>query len=564
MSALALFLLVGGAYGVHAWQMRRLAYAILDRARVHERAEAWQPAADALHRYLQLRPDDNQARALLAECFDRAMTHPSQQGRATDLYFGAVGANPDNLPLRRRLGGLLIEQQQFSAAAEQARYLLQSEPTDPTGLRVAAIARYAMEFNQHGRLNDPTRAAFQLAMQANPQDIGLHWQAAIALRIEGERLQRASDKTESEACLDELVTNAPSVAAAWLARHRYRVRYQLDGADTDLAQAEKLSPDHQDVLLASAEFAIRQKQWPAALAVCQKLAERWPKSPLIHRLWGDAELGAGKPQEAVAQWQQALEFKPAQPLDLQMRLAAIFVAEQKTEAADPYITALERNIASNDSRLSPTELAQLRGTTNMLRARWFIQKQDWHHATGLLREVALASHSDRQGVDDMQRHIAAWQLLAEREAMLERYDLAAECWEQIVSLQPASAAARLAVARMYAANGQIVEALKHGEFATRRSPDNGEAWLLIGQIYLSQQARLPLADRDWSACKAALDKASEHLPNDYRPSLARIGLLLAERGSTSRADVCAMLQEVAEKYPDAAALHASIVVSTLR
>ncbi|HTN77841.1 MAG TPA: tetratricopeptide repeat protein, partial [Pirellulaceae bacterium] len=470
VSGLIATALSGVLWGVHRWQVSRLADAILARARQQEQDEQWSQAADSLHRFLQIRPEHAEARVRLAECYDRALQSPYQRSRAIELYYRAIGSAPDDLDLRRRLGQLLLDQRQFTAAGEQAEALLGSDTTDPAALRIAAISLHARNMQRKRPLDKATRALLGRAIAANPRDVWLVSLAAQALHDEGARLHRDEDQTAAASLMDALLVAAPEDPLAWLARYHFRKRINSIGAADDLTHAGKLSPNSPAILLATAEFALQQRQWQTAIDACRTISKQGQPTAVVFRIWGDALVGSGQTTDGVEQWRKGLATQPAFPIDLQLRLATAYISDAQLGDAGELLAALDTDTARPLHGQSNADWSRLRGTVQMLRARWHAQRGEWSLATPLLRGIAHSPVVDKQGRDDLQRHVDAWLLLSDRESKLERFDLAAEHLERAIALLPTNAKLRLAAAQVLVQGGRLNEALKHAEVAALREP----------------------------------------------------------------------------------------------
>ena len=123
------------AYFWRAYQVRRTAEVWLEQADTLEQSGELEEAAGYVYRYLQLRPDDAQARVRFVEIFDQSARDPSQKEQAIDHYYhtlGAISSTDDprvkskEMELRSRLGELLLERGRFPAAEAEARILLKS------------------------------------------------------------------------------------------------------------------------------------------------------------------------------------------------------------------------------------------------------------------------------------------------------------------------------------------------------------------------------------------------------------------------------------------------------
>jgi len=129
-AVLAVFLPM--AYFWHAFQVERNASALLLVAARHEEQQEWMQAAEGLHRYLQLRPDDVEAIVRRAEDFYQGAKAPLQKARAVQLYAAAIALAPDRDDLQRRQMSLRLETGDYRAAVEQARKLFASRRSAST------------------------------------------------------------------------------------------------------------------------------------------------------------------------------------------------------------------------------------------------------------------------------------------------------------------------------------------------------------------------------------------------------------------------------------------------
>lgn len=536
-----MLLLAASGLGVHAWQMRRIATGLLDRAHELEAEERWSEAANTWHRFLQLRPDHIAAYEHLASTFDKGAS-PAQRGRAIDLHFQAIGVSPENLELRNRIAELLLESGRLTSAIEQAQGALQLEPQNPRALGTLARASFAATRNSSRDLDETTLNRLREAVEANPSDVALVVTAAQALREAAIKEPTAGLAEEADLLIDRLVAANVENPLVWLARSQYKVRFALDGAAEDLRQAQELGPANAVVIVAAAEYELQQKNFAEAIRLCQSLPAEQQKAPSVCRLWGDALLGSGDVSAAIAQWRRGLQPPSAIALELQLRLATTGLALNDSVAADEALSYLEDALAQWGSRQGVRLPPMLTEHVNFLRARWHLLRDDWAAAAPLLRRVALAKTAVKTSNERaaMPTHITACLLLAERETQLERWDVAAAMVQSAVAQDPTNVDLRLMAVQACSQAGQWPLALRHAEFALQRDPQSPRARLAIAQLELSTQARLLPADRDFAACDAALDQALALLPNDPRMILLQaLRRLLSplEEGRNQAADL---------------------------
>ena len=257
------------AYFWREFQVKRTAGSFLERAETLENEGEWGEAAGHLFRYLQLRPDDADARIRLAETFGKSADQDFRlKPRAVNLYYRALGvASEEQQPaLRSSLTELLLELRQLSAAETEAKKLLEENPDDPQGLRVVALVHY----NQYLLGSRPAKSEdgvfigeeFEAALKLDPGSVVLagtlaHLYRTEPLLLSEERQALTEDERKKLAddVMDRMVEANGEEASAYLARYRYRNEYELAGAEEDLETALKKTPDDLGALLLAADHA---------------------------------------------------------------------------------------------------------------------------------------------------------------------------------------------------------------------------------------------------------------------------------------------------------------------
>src|SRR5260370_13593856 len=158
-AALAAFVLV--VWAVHRVQVGRHARHFLDEAARAEEDGASEKAADALQRYLALRPDDADALGRYGRALERLAGPGRNRPRALAAYEKALARGPSRPDLHRRAAELSLELGEPAAARRHVEILLKGLPPDddlaegpagpwhPPRLRTVAAAPNA----ERGELN---------------------------------------------------------------------------------------------------------------------------------------------------------------------------------------------------------------------------------------------------------------------------------------------------------------------------------------------------------------------------------------------------------------------------
>ena len=139
-TVVAMVILAPAAYFWHAYQAHRTAEASLDRADALDAegdalgaegdaldAEGkWRAAAEYVHRYLRLNPDDEAACIALAETYDKSAKNVREKLQSINLHYRAVGvaSSSEQPELRGRLAELLLEMRRFASAEAEAKKIL--------------------------------------------------------------------------------------------------------------------------------------------------------------------------------------------------------------------------------------------------------------------------------------------------------------------------------------------------------------------------------------------------------------------------------------------------------
>src|SRR5262245_33048520 len=139
-----LLLAIGGgaAFIVRGHQVRRSAEKLRERAQACFDEKDFAGCHEWVSQYLQIRPDDGQARILLAQVADELATSFAAKSRTVQLYEQAIGFAEGDLQLRLRVrkSEMLLELERFKEAETDARALDELAKKGTTAKQDAAIA----------------------------------------------------------------------------------------------------------------------------------------------------------------------------------------------------------------------------------------------------------------------------------------------------------------------------------------------------------------------------------------------------------------------------------------
>ena len=580
---LAIF--VPGVYFWHGYQARQTAEAFLDRADELENDKKWGQAAGHLHLYLELHPEDVDARIRLAKTYDRAAKSRPQKPRAIELYYQALSADmavadpkrpaaDRQRPLRQRLAELLIETGRFASAEMEANILLKADPEDRKAHRALALALYGQHrpgaASQDSKRRAEVGAALKRAYELNlnsadveraldpadvertldSADVELAEALAKVYREEPELLgnevrglAEAQRMKLADQCMDKLVAKAvaaaPTDPAGYLARYRYRITYKLPNAKEDLVQALKVAPEDVRVLLAAGDEARRAALVRRSDAgpggdvprLCEEARQHYehvlknaPAAEPAYQGLGDVYAIQGKPDRAIATWEAGLEKCGKQSILLNARLADMMIQQGQLDRAESALELLDTATARLRQLGYPPAEIPFAGGADVLRGRLLVKRGKNADALSLLRRIAGGPKGS--GAERWNAY-QAYMLLGGMYAATGQPDRAATAYADAASVEPQLAAPHLAAGGVSMAIDRLDSAIDHYKRAVdlEATPEN---WLLLAMARYRAQLSLPPGARNWDLFQKAIAQSKNLKAKMLLADPWRIGLLEAE------------------------------------
>ncbi|HEX7446071.1 MAG TPA: tetratricopeptide repeat protein [Pirellulales bacterium] len=510
-TAVLVALLAPAAYFWHAYQVRRNANTLLQRAADRERAEDWQQAAQELRHFLRLRPGDTKARLRLADDFGRAATTRGDKQRAVQLYAVAISLAPTDLEWRRRHLKLLLELGDHEAALQSADELLGQLPQDAAALRVKALALHERYQIKNETSEEKVQRALLAAHEADPKDVEVATHLARFYRNElrqpapDERARRADE------VMDRLVAADRSGVQALLARYLYRSEFGLPGAEADLHAAEAADGDHTNASLAMAAGLHAQdlRQWQTARECFARLIRLAPAEPQGYSLLGQTYAAEDNLDEALRAWKEGLKATGGNDLRLQAQLASAHLQRNEFDDAQALMDQMERQVL----HLFGAEQTQWLAALYSLRADSATARDQFGNAVPLLKRVLELRQGGAITANKAAGDHHVWMQLGKCYGRLRMWDHAAAAYQSAAELQPRDAEAHLAAAHAWEQAGWLDEALRHYEEGLALDPQSAAGWESFVNARLRQQVLLPPAKRDWRVFEDSLSKSLERLPD---------------------------------------------------
>lgn len=608
-------------YALHRYQQRRNADSLLERATVLEAEQKWGEAADYVGRYVNLFPNDAEARVRLAKDFAQSANSETRQRRAVELYYTAAGlADPKSrIECLRGALPLLLELRRYEEVVDKAALVLAESPQDLPALRARGIAIFNGHINgtlaashaNRGQMFERIRDAWasqpgdvELAgIMANiyhdHRELVLAYVAAQARQVQanpGHEVRLLEDfdgPTEAAQVMDQLIAAAPSDPRAYASRHLYRVKYSLAGAEDDVVKAQELGPDDMPVQALAAQYFMKKGKQLAAESETGELtptaAEALDRAESIYRHildeveggiefayvgMGDVQAVKHEADKAVETWEQGLQKLRGQSLPLNLRLTESFTDRGDVERAVKQMRALREQLAKRPSinkasrRESPDQLIDL------LQAQISVHAGDLDGAQQTLRDVAVQS---RLNASEKGRAQRAWFALGDAWGKQGAWDQAASAFVEAMRMQPETTGPRIGAAIAWHHAQRLDLAIPYYREVDQQL-NSFDVSLSLAQALLEKNTALPAEQRDWNEVQAALDRTraiGELLAKDpkatpptapWRTEFVAAGLIAAgaETIDIPPAErfqlACASLTPLEQKYANEGELFAELAI----
>lgn len=611
ITALILAAVAPSAYFWHKWQVHRIASSLAVRSEALAQSGNWSAAAGYTSRYLQLRPADASARIRLAKQFDKSLPTGRTRGRAIDLYYQAlaVAAEPgEKAALQLRLAELLLEERRYPQAREEALKFTSSDAQYPAARRVLAMSLFGQAQAGQQTAKPPgdliLGTVMADALRLNPRVAELAGAWAYVLREQPDWLspsQRAEMPDEkdrqqrADATLDKLVAANDRDPLAFLARYRYRHKYQLPAAEQDLATALKLEPDRTEVLAtAAAHFAEKaaaakgrgesaalvKSNCDEAIQHYRRLIAKAGEAPAeragdaaapgagadelpvdevaAYVGIGDLYLLQGDPEKAIEVWLAGTQGAGKTNPQLNLRLVSYLLSAGRLTEAEAALLSLNEAIRATIGKYPQSTYQALNRRRDLLKARLLLAKGQASEALDVA--APLASNAQAASAERLE----AWLILAECYAGQGNWDQAATAYQNAAAVAPAqNESSRQAAGRAWLRAGQPEQALRHFDWLHRLRQD-GASGVELGRALLAQQLMQPASRRDWTKLDRLLQELAGEEAHRELSEPWRIELLQVDSGLsrvTSRealkqavSEALTSLQKLEQQHGESAAL----------
>ncbi len=518
-----------GIFFLRRFQVSRNAGNLATQAKARLKEGKTAEAIMLYGRYIGLRPEDSQAYAEYARLMLARAEAPdatrNDMARAYNSLETAVRRNPDDDDLRRRLAEFQLRIGRAGDAREhlavlrerfdsgQLKQTVPEEPVDDDDdadsddetneplrpldgdqiqLMTARSFMGAGDFEEAGKLVaemvgfDLEKRAFDPAAEKSSGATDAYIILAAILE------DKYGDQKASSGVLERLVEAQSKDVQAWLARSSWHRQHgNLDAAEADILAALELDPDSVNAVFAGYELALARKDFDEAWKLATKGRELAPRDERAYRGLAAVALQRGDLETAEQVLLDGIELLPGKA-SLLLMLADALLQQNKLEQVDQSIARIKELYGD----ASPA--------VGLLEARLLVARRKWAEAKSRLETVRPLV----LGSPELVRQVDLY--LAQCHAQLDEPDAQLEVNRRVLSEDPASLAARAGAAAALATAGRTDDALAEFErivsvIPAERLASVPQVWYPLLQLRIQQQAKRPVADRDWSGIDSLLD-----------------------------------------------------------
>lgn len=555
ITVVMLAVLVPSAMYVHALQMDRNTAAYLDRAGTFEESKEWMKAASTLQRYLQLKPDDSEARLRWVRDFDKAISagnaSDGARRKVIEMYATVLNdvSSQDEIEILERQAALSLDVQNlkdFRGAVEKCDQILKKQAGHPAALRMRAQGLDGM-FTRDGRISkDLVAEAYYAAVDANPADALMAARAAQFVR------EKMDDVPGADQIMNNLVTQNTKDGTAWAVRYEYRSRYGVPGADADLDSALSLSPNDSQVLLLASVRALNpgQGKSPDRAAAKKYLENAIAADPKNLNAWYrlvSLIQEEGQPDAALAKLDEMKKVVgDNEPYGFAFLRIQLQLQTGKLDDADKTLGSLERLFEQLGRQFEEKAFLEDRLQAQVLRGQWKLAKKDFEGALSSFQPVVLGL--PKSSARTLEIKLRCYQGIAQAAERLGRWEQAAAALNELAAMDPrkeSQSAIHLRAAQSLEAAGLPSQALQHYDLVLGEPDAPVAAWL--GMIRLTLQTAAneeALARVEQALAELQKKPESKDLGLEIGVVNARVSWLRNQPGKAVE-----QLREVEEKFP---------------
>lgn len=492
---IALAFLIPSASYWHDYQLRRNANSLLTTAERFEAEGDLRQAARSLEQYGELTGYSLDSLQRMADALEK-IKQPKidDYRRLARVYQHTLTIKPSLDGNRRRLARILVSIGSYDQAAREAYSLLESDRSDLVALRVLADSLYLR------RRFTEALPQYLRVTQLNPADVVAHAMLAACHVQQGE-LKAA------ESVINQMVEANPDSADAYFRRYVFLRATSNKDPRKDLSRAVELAPKNLTYLLAAAEQALSDKDFPLAQRLCEQVIDlgAGENAALLEGYLGlgQALEAQGKRPEAVRVWNKGLNVLGNNNFPLNMRIAEALLAEGELSEIPPRINRLKqrsRQMSHAAQGANTREVVTTQQSVDWLEGRYELARGE----TGPAMARFIAASSSELG--DPAVTYQALETLGKVHARRQQWDAASHCFQRAVQLRPDSVESRFELGDTLVRAGRLEEAAKVLDEASRNPNAPTTVWPYLARLHLRIQASRDRESRDWRPFQESLER----------------------------------------------------------
>ena len=531
-------------------QLQRTSTALLARAEQLQKEKNWAQATVYYQRYSLLEPDDTQALVKLVEVTAKREPTPEGLYQLNNLLYRTIGRVPERHDLRRMLAENLLKLGAVEEAEKEAQWLLKNAPEEARAARkIIALSLFARSKSDGGGTLSQVAGALHAAATESPSDVALVEAAATTLREHPTAVEIADTTSASAAdqMLDRLVSMDPQKVDARLARFRYRTKYKLPDADSDLKAALELEPENLDAIVASAWSKVVNAPTAEALAEAEKLLGRAilaaPEDPRAYLLLASVLEQSSKPDKALELLERGVDAT-GHDFNVELACASAQISAKKLDAAKQTMQSLESRSSAYFARLDGNTRTDVQNRMQLMLARLELAQEQPSLAVPRLKALLVTV----EATPDYQQSpvwLDASRYLGQVYESLEQWDKASEYWGNVARALPGDEFVVRHAVNAYLKTADPGTAIATIDEYVRVAKPRDELLVQLARAHLMLQLSRPEIERNWLEFEAALKAAKSVAPGRKELVFCELAYLQAKPDR----DAVTVLLRACEKTP---------------
>lgn len=528
----------GLTYGLHRYQMTRIASVFLREGR---RAQQDGRPADAtryFRSYVALMPDDIEGLELYGqELADGNRTEPAYL-----VLEKVLRRDPGREKVRRTLVKLAMLLGRFAEAQANLDQLIEATPED------------GELWEQKGRCQfsqgeyDEARATLSSGIKHAPGRLESYGLLATLINTKSKNLD------EANRILDLMVSNNPKNFEAYINRGTWRLQLlnassaTIDSAAqnagpskagainpqqllasiaADAAKASKLGPESAEALFFSAQIAAKMRSYKSVSEYAQQGIKLHPTDSRFYLLLAESQLIMGKPAESMAALRSGITASPDNR-DLKWSLASQLLESGKQDEADVVIAELR-------SAGHPSELV------GFLESKILLRRGQWLEAIDRMERL----RSGLQRWPELAKQADFYLGLAYRE--VDNGDQRLTSFRRAVALDSSWIPARVGLAESLLATNHVLQASEEYRRVLGLPGATPAMGIEFAKCLYRINVRLTAPNQDWNEYDKVLEWVEKNAPDSAQVPILRAEKLIAQ-GKES--DASELIAKAREKSPN--------------